>query len=84
MRSLEGVLQAMTGGFWIGVIAAGKSVDRSVSVFRPGMETQVGLGEQGNSGHPLGFEFVSDEPQQGRASSFSSLGKSFFNEVFII
>ena len=53
-----------------GVVTAGEHINGGVAGFRPGVDGNVGLRQQGQARDPLGLELMGDQIQQGRTSAF--------------
>jgi hypothetical protein len=65
----QGCSQDMAGPLWHGVITASEDIHRRIAGFRPGMNGNMGFGQQGKTSHPLWIESVGDQLQQGGTST---------------
>ena len=74
----------LTGPFGHGVVAAGEHVNGRIARFRPGVNRDVGFGQQGQTGHALGFEMMGDQMEQGGASTFCSAGDGVPEKGFVV
>jgi len=54
----------------IAVGSAGKSIDGCVTMFGPGVDGDVALGEESNSCHALGLKLVGGDTEECGARSF--------------
>ena len=65
--------QECTGLFRHRVVATGEDIHSCVTTFGPGMDGDVGFGQQGESGDALGLEVVRDQLRRVAPALFAAV-----------
>jgi hypothetical protein len=81
---MKSVPQEIVGRPWIHLITAGKKIDGGITVFRPGMDGQVGFRDHDNSTDAMGRKHPENSIDYRRPGSDSSLFHITFNKVQVV
>ena len=76
--------QHSAGPFRHGVVSAGEHIHCGVARFRPGVNGDMGFGQQGQTGDPLGVETVGDQVEEGGTSTLRSGRDGVPEEGFVV
>jgi hypothetical protein len=80
----QGIFQTVMSCPGIDLITAGKEVDGSIAILRPGVDGQVGFGYYNNPADAMRYKHPEDGIDNRRSGSKGSFFHGTFNKVHIV